>query len=1297
MNKELIAFRNTEFCKRCETWLCGNLKAHGPILFSTLGQGHFLPDGVTVADWVSSIPGIVSHSDLGADNYCESEERTPDNRCRRTSPSILPRWMNRAAKKHLFQTQKASRRAPLTVRKTTLGSVWRWVWRFITGWLHGKKHIASKVWVELINQLESDPSLTAWVEYRDGRQSFTASAYLRGDRDSMVLRSHGVGFVVLREEVSALKLVPKEHQNAEMPLGSTCWCKVTAWYADKGEFGFARDVNDFTTYFFNRQTIRDYLLLETLSRGELGQRVECRILNRARGDKYARVEVLQVERTVGKSVGPLPVGNSPKAKAVRAEHAGDLKLAESLYLNILRNPCDSDFEPALKNLAGIYNRSDSNRAIALLNEYEQYVSDECKVTLDHLRYLYFRRAGRDSEAYEVAQKLLRIKPNAAYTKFVTSFRKRKHLNVAPDKKSVRSVNMPDMIPSDTRYGEYLMRTADFEGWSPEDAEPNVIQGRLDQLKKEGAPNLSAKVRTAPLRDSCCEESLAMYSLRRATLRYWWAEKTDRLVAMGDARSEWRYYFYWIARKFAADGGCYCLEQIETMIVWAARCAKRGNIDDYCQLAFPIILARLELGADPKDVWMSVENKSEVELKLELPAVRAEVVASERTQTRLEALLTDYALADVMPNLAVISNVMGRINSNYERTLVRVTKLISDNNHLSFSSELVSDVKEIVELVSPRSESDKERLGQLYIILRLVEDYVSSVNYARKRTLCNDLDKQWERFVERYVHCSPTLFTTDVYFPLLGFLQDCVKADFAQTSMRPVPLNLEIVSEPLQTEDGTSIDLKLTSIDESSPMIASAAFFAKRDGSAVADTPVAIYSGAGVEGGSAYPFRINVTPSELEKASGVALVKIVVRYATDGGFEGESEFACQFKLLNREDLLDEENPYLAFQGTVALGDYFVGREEEMSRIRKCFAGSRGGQCFVLWGQRRSGKTSIRDNFSEELRKTAPDVVFVSLDAQNWGDDYVRQFTTSLCSSVESQCFVQGVQGLINDKIPGLDAIDENAYDVRIRRTVDFLWRMNKTLIVAIDEASTPFNNFLDRGRRDEDKFAAIDFLRFLKSLVNGARLFHLLLIGQDMMKDFLDDDEFGNEFSVCSDKELSYLTKDDVRKLFVRGFPNTKSGKERITPDAFEEMYRLTHGAPLFVQYFCATLYDYLYENELPVADLHAVRASVDILCKGRDDGEGGLAWRSFEQWTNLRVPGVVTKDVKDFFLKFAAKSGRSAWCLREELVSTEKDSLIFDTLKTRHVFNERAGRYRILVELFNEWLIVNGGRENAEG
>ena len=279
---------------------------------------------------------------------------------------------------------------------------------------------------------------------------------------------------------------------------------------------------------------------------------------------------------------------------------------------------------------------------------------------------------------------------------------------------------------------------------------------------------------------------------------------------------------------------------------------------------------------------------------------------------------------------------------------------------------------------------------------------------------------------------------------------------------------------------------------------------------------------------------------------------------------------------------------------------------------------------------------------------------------------------------------------------MQEIRDDAYDIRLNHVADFLHQIGKTLIVALDEASTPYNNYLDRGMHDEDKHKAIDFMRFLKSRVNGARNFHLLLIGQDTMKDFLEDSCFANEFAVTWEEPLNYLSEEDIRELFRRGFPRMKNGQERLTDDAFNELYRLVRGAPYFAQIFLYWLYEYLYENGWPVADVTEIKATVEILCHGGEGGEGRLGWRNFEQWTNLRVPGISEDDAREFYRRVALKTKDGIWCTAAELASTEIGQKVMDIAKKRHILEEQDGKFRLLVELFAEWLLANecqhGGR-----
>ena len=981
-------------------------------------------------------------------------------------------------------------------------------------------------------------------------------------------------------------------------------------------------------------------------------------------------------------------GGGPLARGIRAEERGDLLLAESCYREVLKGPVDAAYEKAATRLAADYARQDVERTIAFIDEVVPRVSAECQRKLDYQKFLCLKKSKRTDEAYELAKQLNQSLPNDALTLFIQQY--------AYEQEGTWSVNSYLLNPATTAYGELLARDPEFavleelgeaaldERYKAVGAEQKRLESSIPGMQrgrcKYQSPDIAAK-----------EER---FSLVRCCLNFWRDRKGAEVMCV-EARRDWRNLFLWRFYRAVFEEVGASFETKLALLVWTVRCAWRGETHDYYQDVMTYALLLLVSGA-PREAlqaafWLDQRHVLQPELEARLAAL-----ANLRPAdcARVREIAVGYGLVRLLPSLrGAVVKAEDEIAAQAYETLVAEV-------HAFRVSELKPPSLERIE--AARRLLKKKRLGpfrnrlQLDLILNAVGEYIGCVAYPQKDACLDKLRGQWRIFRDRYVLQAPSLLTVDVFLPLLQKLVSEVEADFGKATSKSVPLKLSVRSATRAADSNAlNLELELHSCEIGAPTIRTGAFFiADADGRPRVDEPDGIYEGEGLVGGATYGCALPFQPQAKDLAegdAGSAHLNVLFRYTLEDGENREAVLTCAFDLPEIEaDVLDSRNPYGPYQGLPAVGSFFVGRDKVMGRLFQAFADGPGGQCRVLWGLRRSGKTSIRDNLAERL-KALGDVVLVSLDAQAWTEDAESRFTEELVSGVKIQERVRDRDELSEM----LSQISADARDVKLDCVSEHLRRQGLRLVVLLDEASTLYNNYLERGRSKEALYRAQDFLRFLLTNL-AARRFHLLLIGQDTMKGFLGERFLGNEFSKMPEVPLPLgcLREPDVRRLVLLGFPNLRDGRPRVTEAAFAEIFRLTGGAPLFVQGLLFRLYEHMVDHpHRVVVDVDEVQAARDVLCWGLQDedlaGEGRLTWGAFEQWTNLRRLDVSAEDLKALYRRIAASTKDGRWCVLEDVARSEQEKTLVEHLRKLSILKKTEGKYCFTVPLFGDWLRAN--------
>ncbi len=437
---------------------------------------------------------------------------------------------------------------------------------------------------------------------------------------------------------------------------------------------------------------------------------------------------------------------------------------------------------------------------------------------------------------------------------------------------------------------------------------------------------------------------------------------------------------------------------------------------------------------------------------------------------------------------------------------------------------------------------------------------------------------------------------------------------------------------------------------------------------------------------------------------------------------------------------------AQQQTVRDKNMFFGRD---SLIQKLFDAIsiknddgnnvlKGGNGIVLYGQRRSGKTSILYHLEKKIIRDMQHTIVVNLgssarsisnsgDADRMSEEELQALNVNMTLQSLYYLIILGVKNFIREhesesilelanKIKQYEEKNQEAF---FPSSNDFVNSQNHQLI---------FNAFLDRfktvAKVDDicngfriviiiDEFtyfnAAIknkklpsNFMEIWKGIVSDSFI-TLVVAGQDNMVEFIDS--YVNEFSSFQREWVTFLEKDASYKMVTEPI-----GEERIDPESAEKLYRFTAGSPFLLMDICAKLVDWMNNNKIYklagslLDDFLAEKYMQNYefkqeLLEPQYVDAGKLEWTEKIKLVLGLIARHNSKKVTSNVIpwnEFDEYATISNDILKDRNIPSEEMREILERLVKRQVIETQEGfqnKFRIKIPLCREWILRRGGAE----
>lgn len=647
------------------------------------------------------------------------------------------------------------------------------------------------------------------------------------------------------------------------------------------------------------------------------------------------------------------------------------------------------------------------------------------------------------------------------------------------------------------------------------------------------------------------------------------------------------------------------------------------------------------------------------------------------------------------------NELRHAKFNMARSVSSVLQLLEN---FDLSTAWLEDHRQFVEAIRSKLffELDQQRVGELQEILKTALELCKQVTFEERERLCVQLLNHCEDRLGE-IEDNPTRLSVEDVYPILTVIHEKLNAyleNLYETSKPNLTIRLPVESYVPDTNRKIEVQIVVENEGGRSPaesleldILEDSAFFeVVKSNMGQAES---------LRGGDQSILEVPLQLTREASRAQTFSLPVHARYRTRAKEQEKTPVEnLSIRLYSADEFEEIENPYAAYAEGGVVGDpkMFFGREELIQNIAHAIQESRlDSKCIVVFGQKRSGKSSVLHHLKASLQK---DSELLILDLGNLGSiqdedssfpllyQILKRILTVLEYAIED--WVDA--GFSSLALPIPDDSEFYGHPAPLQCFQDTFERLKRQVARHEDWRGVQAVLLIDEFQYIYDRIVAgkipESFMQNWKALLQ-ANYFSAVLVGQDVMPKF--KERFPNEFGTTQDERVTYLTQGDARRLVdepIRiGGPQ---GQSRYREQAIERILELTAGSPFYIQIVCNRLVEYMNSK-------HAALVTAADVEHVKNELIGGVNALGLDKFDNLINSGDTSADaISDEdarkVLKVIADNSRTGLCHRDTIVCETHlplDTILNDLVK-RDVVERREESYRIQVGLFKEWLIVNG-------
>ena len=600
--------------------------------------------------------------------------------------------------------------------------------------------------------------------------------------------------------------------------------------------------------------------------------------------------------------------------------------------------------------------------------------------------------------------------------------------------------------------------------------------------------------------------------------------------------------------------------------------------------------------------------------------------------------------------------------------------------------------------------DQDRARQLQNMLETALELVKQDPFEERERLCFQIAGRCDELLQE-IESSPTRLSVEGMYPVVKALQKKVGGYLDELYERSVPqIELRLPKESYIPDSNQQIDVQIVVANKAgcSPAESLELIVQEGEDDLFAVNAPEIKLDGSLRGGDQHILEVPIRITQRALDAQTFSLPVYTQYRTRAGdIEQTPMHNFSIRLYSEKEFKEIENPYAAYAEGGIVGDptMFYGRDELIENIIQSIqrAGTQS-KSIVIFGQKRAGKSSILYHLKRQMEASGNLLV---IDIGNIGSildehshiPFLYQILWSILRRLRD-----AIEDAVEERgLPPLNLIfphDREFYEhpsplVKFRDMFDeYKRRTARTegwkhiqAVLLIDEFSYIYTQIVS-GKLPES------FMKNWKALLQE-NYFSVVLAGQDVMPKF--KQRFANEFGTTQDERVSYLKREDARRLIDEPIRiGGRNGESRYRERAIERIIELTAGSPFYIQIVCDRLVRYMNRKRASLiteADVEQVKTELV-------QGVNALGLDKFDNLINSGDTSEDTISDEDALkvLKAIAVNSRTGPCNRNSIsCETEKPiDVILDDLVNREVVERERGRYyRIRVGLFRDWLAIH--------
>jgi hypothetical protein len=360
-----------------------------------------------------------------------------------------------------------------------------------------------------------------------------------------------------------------------------------------------------------------------------------------------------------------------------------------------------------------------------------------------------------------------------------------------------------------------------------------------------------------------------------------------------------------------------------------------------------------------------------------------------------------------------------------------------------------------------------------------------------------------------------------------------------------------------------------------------------------------------------------------------------------------------------------NPYIIGIPLTEHQEIFVGRSDISERIERLLLDSRRPP-LLLYGQRRTGKTSLLNNLGKLLPSTITPLFIDLQGPTSLAKDYVgflynmsRAMITSAKRHRHQQLPALTREKLTDDPFTSFDEwLDE----------IEQQLKPNQTLLLILDEFSA-LEHVFNKGRLDE-----VSVLGMFRHIIQHRPRMKMLLSGSHTINEF---ERWASYLINVQTVQISYLQDNEALQLIEQP---VKEFALRYEKSACERVMAITNSHPALVQLLCSeivTLKNKQPINKRRLAQVSDVNAAI----------EGALEHGRFF-FADIANNQVTEKGAT--ILRFLAIRNASEETLRTHY--PEEFETTMNHLLLRELIELTSDGYQFQVELIRRWFVSDNNK-----